>query len=141
MPKNRPQLRRTLALGLLPVAAATLLSGCGPMIRGPLARPAEGFAVADRVRINSAASVFENPAVVGYYAHAESEGVYGFAEASRRDAALGVPAGPLGTPRDLWEQDRPSLGRARRTTLPNRADQIIFFEAPRSRTPYSVFPR
>ncbi len=145
MPVIRPtqptRLLRTLALGVLPSLAAVLLSGCGPTIRGPLARPSEGFGASERVRITSAASVFENPAVAGFYAQAEREGVYQFAEASRRDASLGVPAAPLGTPRDLWAEDRPSLGRARRTTLPNRADQILFFEAPRPRTPYSNFPR
>lgn len=142
MPTIRPTRRlRTLALGALPTLAAALVSGCGPTIRGPLARPAEGFGVSDRVRITSAASVFENPAVAGFYAQAEVEGVYRFAEATRRDPTLGVPSGPLGTPRDLWAEDLPSLSRARRTTLPNRADQILFFETPRTRTPYWVFPR
>ena len=108
----------------LATAAAALLSGCAPGLRGPAARPAEGILLSPD-QGDALSLVFEHPSVTRYYATTALPPGFTYPEASRRDSALGIRRDP--TPISAATS---SLNRARSTTIPNRPDQILFFAPP-----------
>ncbi|MEM1184422.1 MAG: hypothetical protein AAGI53_05395 [Planctomycetota bacterium] len=100
------------------VLLSLLFAGCAPTLRGPAARPAEGLLVADDHSPTSAL-VFENPSVSRYHATLSPRSL---PESHRRDASLGMGPRPIPV-----RSERPSLERARRTTLPRTARELILF--------------
>ncbi|MEM7754949.1 MAG: hypothetical protein AAF297_04865 [Planctomycetota bacterium] len=119
---------RTLTRLAAAAALATMLTGCAPSLRGPAARPAEGLLTprqVERAAADSAAFghnpalVFEHTSVATFYARTPNT-IH--PESIRRDAALGA------SPRPIPETaPNRSLDRARRTTLPRTARQLILF--------------
>jgi hypothetical protein len=122
-----------VSLGLSSVLCAALLVGCAPTIRGPLARPSEGFARAESDLGRSPGVIFEHSAVAAYYRDQAAARQTSFEEDVRRDVALGYRPSDARTAIDDWPQERrPSLDRARRTTLgPTRSGVITFGDARR----------
>lgn len=107
-----PRLAVALATGL-----AGLVTGCAPTLRGPAARPDEGFAAHGGLagpNGPTAAVVFEHETVTRFHAGIPPEQR---AETSRRDISLGM--GPRPVPLDT------GIRSARRTTLSRTARDLI----------------